>query len=54
MKKYNAISFDAFTYTKTEFPRNWYKSIGIKETTDYAMISGSVKEALEKLENRKK
>ena len=52
LEKYNATSFDAFTYTKTEFPLSWYDSLGIKVNKDYAVISGSITEALTKMREK--
>ncbi|MDO8627494.1 MAG: GNAT family N-acetyltransferase [Candidatus Diapherotrites archaeon] len=49
VKKYNATVFEAATYTKTEFPLDWYKSMGINISTGLVLISGKIKDVIKKL-----
>lgn len=53
MKKYGAVSLDAFTYKNNKFPLSWYKSIGLEEVKEWAIVSGKLKDILEKFKNKK-
>jgi len=48
-KKYNAVSWDTFTFNENKHPLTWYKKIGFKEIEKWIMISGNVKEVLKKV-----
>ncbi len=49
LEKYKAISWDTFTHRVHEYPLKWYKSIGFKEIEQWVMITGDIKEVLERL-----
>lgn len=49
VKKYNAVIWEATTFKKG-FPLSWYGRIGLKESRDYALIGGNVKEIIRKLD----
>lgn len=48
-EKYQAVSWDTFTHRVHEHPLKWYKSIGFSEIKEWVMITGNIKEVLEKL-----
>ena len=48
IKKYQVVSFDAFTF-RGKYPLKWYEKIGFKEIKEWAMISCSPSEVLKKL-----
>jgi len=52
LKKYNAVSFDAYTFKKKRFPLSWYLSRGFVQNEDWTMISGNVKSVLSKLKRK--
>ena len=47
--KYQARSWDTYTFKKTKFPLSWYKSQGFIVNPDWVMIAGDVKSVLSKL-----
>ena len=49
LEKYQAISWDTFTHRVHEHPLKWYKSIGFTEIEEWTMITGDIKEVLNKL-----
>jgi GNAT superfamily N-acetyltransferase len=48
LKRYNAVRWDTYTI-KGKYPLEWYKSLGFGEIEEWAMISGNVKDVLDKL-----
>jgi GNAT superfamily N-acetyltransferase len=48
-KKYFAITFEATTLNKNEFPLTWYKRIGILPCKELTFISGNLKTVLDRL-----
>ena len=53
IEKYNVVSFDTYTFKKTKFPLNWYKSQGFIENPDWVMIEGDLKSILPDLDKKK-
>jgi len=49
IEKYDAVSFDSFTFKKKDFPLSWYKKIGFVENADWTLIAGDVRQVLAKL-----
>ena len=49
LNKYNAVSWDTFTHKAHENPLKWYKKMGFKEIENWVIITGSIKEVLNKL-----
>ncbi len=52
LKKYDVVSFDAFTFKKTKFPLRWYLSQGFVQNEDWTIISGNIKSILSKLKSK--
>lgn len=52
VQKYNVVTFDTFTFKKTEFPLRWYLSQGFRQNEEWTIISGNVKSILSKLEKK--
>jgi len=52
LEKYKVISFDTYTFKKTEFPLSWYLSQGFIQNEDWTMIFGNVKSILSKLKKK--
>ncbi len=50
LEKYQAVSWDTFTHNIHEHPLKWYKSLGFEEIHEWTMISGNIKDVLEKIE----
>ena len=49
LKRYKVVRFDTYTFKKTKFPLEWYKSLGFKEIDEWVMISADLNEVLKKL-----
>lgn len=49
IEKYKARVWDTYTFKKTKHPLSWYKKQGFDENEDWVMISGDLKEAVERL-----
>jgi len=49
IKKYNANTFEASTFSNIKFPLKWYNSIGIKSNKELIFISGNLKKVLKKI-----
>lgn len=50
IEKYNAKVWDTYTFKNSKHPLSWYKKQGFEENKDWVMISGNLKEALDKLQ----
>lgn len=48
-EKYDAKTFDAFTFNGSDHPLTWYKKMGFREIKEWTMITGDINDALEKL-----
>jgi GNAT superfamily N-acetyltransferase len=53
-EKYDAVCWDAFTFTGRRSPLPWYKKLGISPSKGYSMMSGNVKEVLSLIELRER
>ena|SRR3989344_1453155 len=49
LDKYQAVFWDTFTHRVHEHPLKWYKSMGFKEIEQWVMITGDIKEVLNRL-----
>lgn len=49
IEKHEAKVWDTYTFKNTAHPLSWYKKQGFVENPDWVMISGDLREALEKL-----
>ncbi len=54
LQKYNAGTIDAVTFRNHEFPLCWYKRLGFKEVGEWVIISGKIKDILEKIDKGEK
>lgn len=50
--KYQAKVWDTYTFKKTVHPLSWYEKLGFTENMDWVMISGDLKEALKRLDDK--
>ncbi len=49
IEKYDATTFDTYTFRMTDFPLSWYKSLGFEEINEWTMISVNLEKALSNL-----
>ena len=49
IEKYDAKSFYSNTFKNSEHPLRWYKKLGFVEVNDVSIISGNLKEVVDKL-----
>ena len=52
LEKYQAVAWDAYTFSSFEHPLKWYKSLGFEVCPGLVMFSGNIEDALDKI-NRK-
>ena len=52
LDKYKVVSFDTYTFSKTEFPLRWYKKQGFKEIKEWVMITADLRKVLQNLNKR--
>ncbi|MDP9195807.1 MAG: GNAT family N-acetyltransferase [Pseudomonadota bacterium] len=47
LEKYQVTSFDTYTFRNNGHPLSWYRKQGFAEVTEWSLISGDVRQALE-------
>lgn len=52
VEKYSAKVWDTHTFRR-RFPLKWYKELGFREIKEWLLITGDIRKALRKLENKR-
>lgn len=50
--RYNASVWDTYTFKGPKHPLSWYKQMGFEEIEDWTMISGDIRKALKRIEEK--